>query len=31
MASLVRLGNAIGAMGIALVLLVAFGMQFVLG
>ena len=31
MASLVRLGNAIGAMGIALVVLVAFAMQFALG
>jgi disulfide bond formation protein DsbB len=30
MASLVRLGNAMGAMGIAIVLLAAFGMQFVL-
>jgi disulfide bond formation protein DsbB len=28
MASLVRLGNAIGAMGIAIVLLAAFGIQF---
>ena len=31
MASLARLGNAIGALGIAIVLLVAFGMQFALG
>ncbi|MBY0319964.1 MAG: disulfide bond formation protein B [Reyranella sp.] len=31
MASLVRLGNAIGAIGIATLLLAAFGMQFVLG
>ena len=31
MASLVRLGNALGAMGIAIVLLVAFGLQFALG
>src|SRR4029453_18699842 len=31
MASLVRLANALGAIGIAIVLLVAFGMQFVLG
>jgi disulfide bond formation protein DsbB len=31
MASLVRLGNALGALGIALVLVVAFGMQFVFG
>lgn len=30
MTSLVRLGNAIGAAGIAIVLLVAFGMQFAL-
>jgi disulfide bond formation protein DsbB len=30
MASLVRLGNAIGAAGIAVALLVAFGLQFVL-
>src|SRR4029453_14022917 len=30
MASLVRLANALGAIGIAIVLLVAFGMQFVL-
>ena len=30
MASLVRLGNAMGAMGIAIVPLAAFGMQFVL-
>jgi disulfide bond formation protein DsbB len=31
MASLARLGNAIGAMGIAVVLLAAFAMQFALG